>query len=563
MDQKLRQIIIVGGVAAGMKTAARLRRLDPQARIIVIDRGDKVSYGACSLPYYIEGLFADLDEVRRTPTGVLRDEAFFRKVKGVEVRTGVEAMAIDRGTRILRVRETATGRLEELPYDRLVLATGNRPILPPLPGMNLKGVLPLKGMEDAAALDGLAREAQDALIVGGGLIGLEMAEALIRRGLKVKLLEMKDQVLPLALDFGLAALVHRELRRQGVDLRLAEPLRRLEGEGGRVRRAVTDQGTYPADLVLVAIGVRPEVGLARGAGLDIGPTGAIAVDSRLRTSDSDIFAAGDCAEMTDRISGRKVYVPLGSTANKQGRVAADNIAGRETEFPGILGSLIVKVFDLTVARTGLSEEEARLTGFDPETILVAGPDRVHAYPGARPIVIKLVAERAGRRLLGSQILGPGDVDKRIDVVATALSFGATVDQLANLDLTYAPPYSAAMDPLHQAANALRNKLDGLGPSLDPVAVREMRLNGNDFLFLDVRSPAEHAEVRIPGATLLPLGALRERLEELPRDREIITFCKLSLRGYEAQRILLGAGFNRVRYMEGGILGWPFELETGG
>ena len=253
---------------------------------------------------------------------------------------------------------------------------------------------------------------------------------------------------------------------------------------------------------------------------------------------------------------------MGSTANKQGRVVADNLAGRDSEFPGILGSLIVKVFDLNVARTGLSEEDARLAGFDPETILTAGPDRVHAYPGARPIVIKLVAERTSRRLLGAQIVGPGDVDKRIDVAATALSFGATVDQLANLDLTYAPPYSSAMDPLHQAANALRNKLDGLGPSLGPVEVREMRRNGDDFLFLDVRSPAEHAEVRIPGATLLPLGALRERLEELPRDREIVPFCKLSLRGYEAQRILLGAGFTRVRYMEGGILGWPFELETG-
>ncbi len=563
MVKETRRIVIVGGVAAGMKTAARLRRLEPQAQITVVDRGEEVSYGACALPYYVEGLFTDLDEVRRTPTGILRDEAFFHRVKGVEVRTGVEAVAIDRQARTVELRTVANGRTELLPYDRLVLATGNRPILPPVPGIELAGVMALKSMKDAADIDRLAREGQNAVIVGGGLIGLEMAEAFVRRGLRVTLVEMKEQVLPSALDFGMAALVHRELRRKGVELRLAEPLLRLEGEGGRVRRAVTAAGNYPADLVLVAIGVRPETTLARQAGLEIGPTGAIAVDAGMRTSDPDIYAAGDCAEATDLLSGRKVYVPLGSTANRQGRVAADNLAGRSAKFPGILGSLIVKVFDLGVARTGLSEEDARLLGLVPATILAPSPDRAHAYPGARPIVVKLVADRASRRLLGAQIVGPGAVDKRIDVVATALSFGATVDQLAELDLAYAPPFSAAMDPLHQAANALRNKLDGTGSSIDPVTVEQMRRNGDDFLFLDVRSAAEHAEVRIPGATLLPLGALRERVGELPTEREIIAFCKLSLRGYEAQRILQAAGFSRVRFMEGGILGWPFELESAG
>jgi len=252
---------------------------------------------------------------------------------------------------------------------------------------------------------------------------------------------------------------------------------------------------------------------------------------------------------------------LGSTANKQGRVAADAIAGRRESFPGILGSLIVKVFDLNVARTGLSEEDAHLVGLEPVTMLAPSPDRAHIYPGARPIVVKLVADRDSRRLLGAQLVGAGDVAKRIDVLATALTFGATVDQLAQIDLAYAPPFSSAMDPLHQAANALRNKLDGIGASLDPVAVQEMRQEGRDIFLLDVRSPAEHAEVRIPGATLLPLGLLRERLDELPRDRPIVPFCKLSLRGYEAQRILQAAGFESVRYMEGGILGWPYDLES--
>jgi NADPH-dependent 2,4-dienoyl-CoA reductase/sulfur reductase-like enzyme/rhodanese-related sulfurtransferase len=561
MEETNRRVVIVGGVAAGMKAASRLRRLDPRARITVVDRGEKISYGACALPYYVEGLFADIEDVRRTPVGVVRNEGFFRKVKGFEVRTRTEALAIDRESRRLRVRSLDSGAEEDLPYDNLVLATGNRPVLPPLEGMGLDGVLPLKSMEDAARIHSLAATARRAVIVGGGLIGLEMAEALIHRGLEVTLLEARNQVLPSALDFGMAALVHRELGKNGVRLRLSEPLRRLEGEGGRVCRAVTDRGSYEADLVLIAIGVRPETTLAEGAGLQLGPTGAIAVDPRMRTSDPSILAAGDCAEATDLISGRKVYVPLGSTANKQGRVAADAIAGREESFSGILGSLVVKVFGLNVARTGLCEEDAHLAGFEPVTMLAPAPDRAHIYPGARPIVVKLVADRGSRRLLGAQVVGAGDVAKRIDVLATALTFGATVDQLARLDLAYAPPFSSAMDPLHQAANALRNKLDGIGASLDPVVVQEMLLNGDELLLLDVRSPAEHAEVRIPGAVLLPLGALRERLEELPRDRQIVPFCKLSLRGYEAQLILQAAGFEAVRFMEGGILGWPYELES--
>jgi len=562
MNQECRRIVIIGGVAAGLKAAARLHRLEPQTPITVIDRGEEVSYGACALPYYIAGLFPDLDEVRRTPAGVLRDEAFFRRVKGVEVRTGTEAVRIDREAKTVELLEVATGERTTLRYAKLVLATGNRPILPSLPGIDLSGVVALKSMGDAATIDRLARQGKSAVIVGGGLIGLEMAEALRERGLRVTLLEKQGQILPATLDAGMAALVQRELTRNGVELRLGEALLRLEGEEGRVRRAVTATESYPADLVLVAIGVHPETTLARKAGLEIGPTGAIAVDTGMRTSDPDIYAAGDCSEATNLLTGRKVYVPLGSTANKQGRVAADNLAGRPAEFAGILGSLIVKVFDLSVARTGLSHAEAREHGFEPETILAPAPDRAHLYPGAKPIVVKLIADRPSRRLLGAQIVGPGDVGKRIDVVATALSFGATIDQLAQLDLAYAPPFSSAMDPLHQAANALRNKLDGIGQSIDPLAVEALRKQGRDLLLLDVRSAQENAEVRIPGATLIPLGLLRERLEELPPEREIVPFCKLSLRGYEAQRILQAAGFRHVRYLEGGILGWPFDLESG-
>ncbi len=562
MDNAKRRIVIVGGVAAGMKVASRARRLDAEASITVVERGEKVSYGACALPYYLEGLFDDLDEVMQTPTGVVRDAGFFAKVKGFEVLCRTEAMSIDRQQKLLRIRDLTSGTEKDLGYDQLVLATGNRPVMPPVPGIDLDGVHPLKSPEDAEKLMALAQKARRAVIVGGGLIGLEVAEALVHRGVEVNLVEMKDQVLASALDFGMASLVHRELRKSGVNLCLAEAVQRLEGEAGRIRRVVTSEGSYEADMVLMAIGVRPEVGLAREAGLEIGPTGAIAVDEHLCTSDQLIYAAGDCVESVDLLSGKKVYVPLGSTANKQGRVVADNLCGKKERFPGILGSLIVKVFDLNVARTGLSEEDARLLGAEPVSMLVPSPDRAHIYPGAKPVVIKLVADAVSRKLLGAQVIGPGAVDKRIDTLVAALTLGATVDQLANLDLAYAPPFSSAMDPLHQAANALRNKMDGIAASLDPVTVEEMRQAGEDFIFLDVRSPAEHGEVRIPGARLLPLGALRERLEELPRNTPIVPFCKLSLRGYEALRILKAAGFEQVRYMEGGILGWPFKLETG-
>ncbi len=562
MFQKSSRVVIIGGVAAGMKTACRLRRLDPAMQITVIDKGTNLSYGACALPYFIEGLFDDLDDVRKTPAGVIRDENFFAKVKGFEVLSSTEALSIDRERREVRIKDLRNGEERLLPYDSLVMATGNHPIMPPLPGMNLEGVVPLKTMENASQIDTLARTAKSAVIVGGGLIGLEVAEALVKRGIKVTLLEMKDQIMATALDFGMAALVHRELRKNGVDLRLSEGLQRIEGEGGKVTRVVTAAGTYAADLVLVAIGVRPEVALATQAGLILGPSGAIAVDEQLRTSDDRIFAAGDCAETTDLLSGHKVYVPLGSTANKHGRVVADNICGRNERFPGILGSLIVKVFNLNVGRSGLSIEDAQLLGIDAVSVLVPSPDKAHVYPDAKPIVIKLVTDRATRRLLGVQIVGPGDVAKRLDVCITGLTMGMTVDQLAQLDLSYAPPFSGAMDPLHQAANALRNKLDGLAESLDPTAVKCLLEQGENILLLDVRSPAEHQDVRIPGAQLVPLGALRARLDELPRHKLIIPFCKISLRGYEAALILKSAGFDKVKYMEGGILGWPYNLDAG-
>ncbi len=560
MPSTPRKILIIGGVAAGMKAASRLRRLDPEAKITVIERGVHLSYGACALPYVLSEEIEELDEVRKTANGTVRDETFFSMVKDVEVLTCCEALRIDRKNQQLEVQFLGGNQQQQLPYDALVLATGSSPLIPPFPGRDLAGVRALKDIEDAENIANHVASGAQAVIVGGGLIGLEMAEALKSRGMNVTLLEMQDQVLSGILDSDMAEHIHRELRNKGVNLRLQEPLQAICGKDGHVQQVTTEKASYPADLVIMALGVQPNIELAKEAGLDIGLSGAIAVNEQLQTSDPLIWAAGDCVESHHLLNKQPMHLPLGSTANKHGRIVADAICGRPTSFPGILGTLLVKVFGLNVGRTGLSAAQAQASGFDPVSILAPSPDRVHSMPEARPILTRLTIDRSSRKLLGAQIVGSGEVAKRIDVVATALSFGADIDQLAQVDLGYAPPFSAAMDPLHQAANALRNKLDGLAKSLSPLQLKKRLNTGEELLLLDVRSPEEYAEVRIPGTTLLPLGQLRAKVSELPKDKLIVPLCKISLRGYEAIRILKAAGFEKVAYLEGGVLGWPYELE---
>jgi rhodanese-related sulfurtransferase len=335
----------------------------------------------------------------------------------------------------------------------------------------------------------------------------------------------------------------------------------FEGEGS-VRAVVTNQGRLAADLVVLGIGVKPNGELACGAGLEIGPTGAIQVDDGMRTSDPDIYAAGDCAESIHLVTGKPCHVPMGSTANKQGRVAAINVCGGQDRFPGVLGSTVCQVFDFCVARTGLTEAGARQHGYDTTTVWVPDTDQPHYMPTAKLLIIKLVVDSRTRKLLGAQAVGPGAGDKRMDVAAMAITAGMTVDQLSKVDLCYAPPYSPALDNIITAANVARNKLDGQMAGVTPSEVKERLDAKKDFLFLDVRSPAEHQQERLPGSTLIPLGALRSRLGELPRGKEIVTFCKVSLRGYEAAKILQGAGFPNVRVMDGGASVWPFEKLNG-
>lgn len=553
-------IVVIGANAAGAKAASKAKRINPTAEITLIDRGTFISYGACGIPYFVSDTVEDVKELMSTPVGVVRDHQFFRKVKGVTVKTATEVIAIDRAAKTVCMRDCQTSRETTLPYDRLVLATGSTPFIPQISNVNLANVLTVKSIEDAELLKSLAVPGTRACIVGGGLIGLETAEALRHKGLQVAVVEMRDQMLPGVLDWEMAALVEKQLRQQGVTVMTGSAVTGLVGDAA-VEAVQVGDVRIPADLVVLAPGVAPNVELARGAGLEIGPTGAIAVDTRQCTTDPDIYACGDCCETTHLITGKKVFIPLGSTANKQGRVAGINAAGGEATFAGVIGTSILRVFAVNAGKTGLTEAEAKAHGFEVETVLSPSHDKAHFFPGAKPIILKLVAERGTGRILGLQAVGEGAVDKRLDAAATAITFGATAEQVAQLDLAYAPPYSAAMDNLIVAADILKNKLAGHARGITPREVKRKFDEGDDFILLDVRSPAEHNEVGIEGAKLIPLGMLREKLEELPRDKEIIAFCKISLRGYEAQKILDAAGFRNAKFMDGGILAWPFALRT--
>jgi NADPH-dependent 2,4-dienoyl-CoA reductase/sulfur reductase-like enzyme/rhodanese-related sulfurtransferase len=562
------RVLVVGGVACGPKAASRLKRLLPDSQVTMIDRGALVSYGACGLPYYVEGMYSRIEALVETPAGIPRNPVFFEKVKGFGTITRAEAVAINREQRMVRIRDVESGEQRDLPYDKLVLATGSRAVKPPIPGLSLKNVWYMRHPDDAESMvrsvetEGL----KNAVIVGAGYIGVEMAEALRLRGMNVTIVEIFDQIMPQFLDLEMALLTAKHLRQKGVDLVLGEKVLSLEGNE-RVASVKTDKRSLPADLVVIGVGVLPNDELAREAGLTCSPRGGIVINNFCQTSDPDIYAGGDCVvnQYADPAVETPLFVPLGSTSNKHGRVIADHIAGVGSPFPGIAATGVCRAFEFTLARTGLTEKQARELHPDVETAIWAGPDRPHYVPESRPLVIKLVASRSSRKLLGVQIVGMGDASKRLDVAASAIFFGATVDQLANVDLGYAPPYSTPIDPIATAAHIMINKLDGLAFGISPLEAKKRIDEGNDLVLLDVRTPGEFAAMRLPYENVLhiPLGAVRGKANELPKDKDILAFCKVSMRGYEAQRILNAAGFQRVWFIEGGLVGWPFELVTSG
>jgi NADPH-dependent 2,4-dienoyl-CoA reductase/sulfur reductase-like enzyme/rhodanese-related sulfurtransferase len=554
--------LIIGGVACGPKAAARLKRLNPEAEITMIEKGSLVSYGACGIPYYVEGVFSDVNELIQTPVGVARTPVFFDKAKGFKVLVETEALSIDRQNKTVRVKEAASGNEKDMPYDKLVIATGGYPFRPPIPGVDLKNVWFMTHPDHAASLvkEIDAQGLKKAVLVGAGFIGIEMAEALVHKGLDVTVVEMMDQIMPGVLDKDVADFAAKYLKGKGVNLVLGERVTGIGGQG-RAESVNTDKQVIDADLVIIAVGTRPNDKLAREAGLACMERGGILINEYCQTSDKDIYAGGDCVVNTysGKNAGNHLFVPLGSTANKHGRVIANHIAGRPTPFGGITCSGIVRAFDFTMGRTGLSEKQAKALSMDVETTTWAGPDMPHYMPGNGPFIIKMIASRQDRKLLGVQVAGMGNGAKRLDVAASIIYMGGTLDDLANIDFGYAPPFGPPIDPLATCAHVLTNKLDGLAFGISISEAIERIENGNPVI-LDVRTPNEFETMRLPYDVLhIPLGALREKVNELPRDRDILAFCKVSMRGYEAQRILNAAGFDRVWFIEGGIAAWPSEV----
>lgn len=561
-DEASRRVVIIGGVTAGSKVAARIMRLDPRADVTIVERGRFLAYAGCGLPYYISGVVGDQRALISTAAGLVRDSSFFHDLMQVKTLERTEAIAIDCERRAVTIRRAERPEeTQELPYDALVLATGARTSVAWAGRGRLDGVYTLQGVEDAEAIRSRLRApaAAEVVIVGAGLLGCEIAESIHARGARLTMIEQNDEVLGIV-DAELGTPVRRHLESNGIRVIVGHRAAALAGEG-QVEAVVLDDGrTVPCDFVVLATGVEPEVRLARECGLEIGRTGAIRVDRRQRTSDPAVWAVGDCAEDHHRVLSAPGWIPSGSTALKQARVAASVICGLDESFPGVVGSWVLKVFDLTVATTGLTETEAVAAGFDPVTALVPGPDRAHFLPTSRPMILKLIADRRSGAVLGAQCVGEGFVSKRIDVVATALSMGADIVALADADLPYAPPYSLGIDPVLAAARVIRNKLDGLLASVSPQELEE-RLRGDDPpLVLDVRTATEYRDHRLEGSLHVPLGTLRGRLDRIARDREIVTVCSLGIRSYEACRILQGCGYERAAMLDGGLTAWPFKLE---
>ena len=562
MEKK--KVLIIGGVACGAKTAARLARIAPECDITILERGEHLSFAGCGFPYFVGDVVKEYKELVCTPLGIIRDANFFRNVKNITVHTGCLATKIDREKKTVTASNAATGAEEIFPYDELVLATGASPIRPPIPGNDLNGVFTLWTMPDALALKSAvgSGEVKSAVIIGAGLIGMEVVEALADRGIKVSVVDFLPTPLPSLVeeDFGLR--VKKAIEKKGVDFYGGEKVLEILGEGGVVTGVTTDKRTLEVDMVLLAVGIRPNTNLAKEAGLELSPKGNIIVDDHMRTSDPSIYAGGDCVLSKHAITGKLVWQPMGSTANRQGRVIADNIAGLDTPFGGVLGTGILKLFSLTIGKTGLNEAQAAENGFDPVSILIEGPDRPHFMPGMGSLSIRLVADRKSRKLLGAQFMGGGVADKRLDSLVAAITGGMTVDMLADTDFAYAPPFATALDPTTHAANALRNKMDGLVRTYTPKELTERMQQPDPPLLLDVRTPAElDLQGRLPFEFVnIPLGKLRERLGELPKDREIVAFCKISVRGWDALAALTAAGFDNIALLEGGVMAWPYELK---
>jgi len=565
-----KKIVIIGAVAAGPKAACRVKRLMPDAEVTVVDQDSLISYGGCGIPYYVSGDVADEKELRSTSFHMVRDEYFFEKAKGVETLTSTRALSINRPQKSVTVEDLKTGKKEDLKYDTLMLATGSQPIKLPIPGADGANVFTISDLHKAIAIKDMMAKGLvgKAVVVGGGAIGIEMAEALTDLwGVETTLIEFRDQLLPGIVDTPMARIMEKNMRDSGVEIVLGEGAEEIILEEGKAVSVRTANRTVETDLVIMAAGVRPCSELAVAAGLQVGATGGIVVNERMQTSDPSIYSAGDCVEIRHLVSGGKFVAPFGSMANKEGRVAADNMAGIPTVFKGGVGSFIVKAFEVSLGAVGLSLDAARRAGFDADFSLSSPSDRAHFYPGHDIMCLGLVFDRRTRKVLGLQGTGPVNdgLSARIDAAAVALSAGATVDDFGNIEMAYSPPFSPAIDPINAAAYIADNLCDGRMRQLYVEDFYEWM--GNPALYpdrvvVDVRHISQ-AEPFIEkfGADFwvsLPYDEVRDRYNELPTDKELVIFCNAGSRSFEIQifldyvgltnNIVLPGGFNVIRRM---------------
>lgn len=529
------KLVIVGGVAGGASAAARARRLSETAEIVLFERGPDVSFANCGLPYYVGGEIADRKKLLVTAPELLRTRF------GLDVRTRSSVEAIDRAAKTVRVRDLASGRTYDETYDRLILAPGAAPVRPPLAGIDLPGILSLRNLHDVDRIKERAdRGAKRVVLLGGGFIGIELAENFVRRGIATTVVEKNEQILT-AFDPEMTTPMAQALVSKGVELILGDSAEGFEPTAGGVEVCLKSGRRLAADLVVVGVGVRPENQLAVDAGLEVGPRGGIRVDEFLRTGDPNIFAVGDAIEVQDFVTGDAIQVPLAGPANRQGRIAADNAFGRNSKYRGTQGTAILGFFDRTAAITGASEKNLRRANRPFRKVYVHPAHHAGYYPGAEAMTLKVLFDPDAGKLLGAQGVGGAGVDKRIDVLATAIQAGMTVLDLEEMELAYAPQFGSAKDPINMAGFVAGGLLRGDHPQVDVEAVLALP-EGRRPLLVDVRTPMEFSAGTLPGAVNLPVDELRSRLTELPRDREIAVFCQVGQRGYLATRILIQHGF---------------------
>ncbi len=557
-----KRIVIVGGGACGAKVAARARRNSADTGIVMIEKGPYVSYAGCGMPYYIAGAVKRPSELMSMLWGTVRDAKYFMDSKDVTVYTKTSVQSIDPAGKIIKII-TASGEIKKIDYSNLVLATGAKAKVPAVKGMQLKNVFVLRSLEQAEAIRKAVESegVENAVIVGAGRVGLELADAFNAQGLSITIIEMAEQVLPDVLDSDMSHYPANTIRSEKINLYLSESVVEITGdENSMVKKVITDKRELDADIVIFAVGITPDVELARSAGIQIGATGAIEVDECMQTNIPGIYAGGDCVECTDIVTGEKIHMPLGSVANKHGRIIANNITGVKDTFPGVVGSCILMSLGLKTGKTGLTEKQAKKYGYRTETCLSVTRDTSHFLAGSKNIVIKLIASVPDRRLLGAQIAGTGDIAKRLDVAATALYFKATIDDIASMDLCYAPPFSGAMDSIIHTANIMRNKLAGSVKTMPPSAVRHRLKTTEDIIVLDLRTKEEITEGKSidDGRVMcIPLENLRAHINDLPRDKEIICTCQYGTRAYEAYTVLKNKGFQSISYMECGMFGYTW------